>query len=61
MNSIFHLISSVIYICYGLHYAPPPQKKISYIEFLVPGHQNVTLFGNIVIEDVISLDEVRLE
>lgn len=39
----------------------PPPPQISYVEFLVPGHQNVTSFGNTVIEDVISLDEVRLE
>lgn len=42
---------------YGFNFAPPKR----YAEVLIPVPQNVTLFGNSAIADVISYDAVILE
>lgn len=45
-----------------LYASPPPQKKKNdMLKIMSPVHQNVTLFGKRVIDDVISEDEVMLE
>lgn len=42
-------------------YAPHKKKKNDMLKIMSSVHQNVTLFGKRVIDDVISEDEVMLE
>lgn len=50
-------IKQIFSIGYGFNFAPPKR----YAEVLIPVPQNVTLFGNSAIADVISYDAVILE